>query len=116
MEILDVSEAPGNFWRCVYSKVDSSPELNAVRDEALNAFPTTLEAYLCMPETPYFPHMSLVYGDAKDVSEEKRLEVTARLKGQVTKGWSSRWISLWDCSGPPNTWIRLHTSTFKGDR
>jgi 2'-5' RNA ligase len=88
------AEAGDSYFRCLYLRVQPSPELAALHERACEAFGRRNEA-------PFFPHLSLLYAPppAPPVVDEIRASLPA--------GFGARRVDVYSTEGEAARWHRL---------
>ncbi|KAJ3109816.1 hypothetical protein HDU97_000046 [Phlyctochytrium planicorne] len=88
------------FFQCVMAKIEETSELMELNRKVQALFPGD--------RAPYWPHLSLVYGD---LTQEQRLEVQQELR--ETKEWAIvgsraeiKVIEIWSTEGPVSNWYK----------
>jgi hypothetical protein len=94
-------QTANTIFQCVMAKVEETPELMSLNSTFRNVFPRE--------EGPYWPHLSLVYGD---LGEDVRSRVQTEIK--ENKSWDIvgsdvlvDCIEIWDTSGETHTWSKV---------
>jgi len=87
-------EAGDSYFRCVYLRVQPSPELLALHESAREAFGRR-------DEPPFFPHLSLLYAPppAPPIVDEIRASLPA--------GFGARRVDIYSTEGEVASWYRL---------
>ena len=98
---LRPAQSGSKYYQSVLAPVIATPQLTALRRHIEEAFPTPV-----LP--PYFPHLSLLYGD---LSPEKRDAIAAGINNSqaLLSHLSLTSIVVVDCRGSPPEWTVVAT-------
>jgi 2'-5' RNA ligase len=87
-------EAGDSYFRCLYLRVQPSPELLALHERLREAFGRS-------PEPPFFPHLSLLY------APPPAPPLAGELRGSLPAGFAARRLDVYSTDGPVEAWHGL---------
>ncbi|MBW0478639.1 hypothetical protein O181_018354 [Austropuccinia psidii MF-1] len=103
---LEAVQSGDQFYQCVLAPIEPNQSLTRLNNCLRELFVRNEEERSNLK--PYFPHLSLVYGDLtqeqKDGLVTKAQELLDR---QKIKGFETIWVSIIQTTGPSNKWKRL---------
>jgi len=94
---LNGTDCLDEYFRCLFLIARNDVDL-------VNANLKARALFSRMDETPFMPHLSLVYGN---LSVEAKENVLAELSGRREYSFSVRKISLFSTSGSPHEWYHV---------
>lgn len=91
-----------DYFRCLYIKVKKEPALVALYEQARKLIPNE-------KKRDFEPHISLMYGK---LAHKAKQELAIKLKKEYPEHLLIDSLSLYRCSGPPESWRLLKEYPF----
>jgi 2'-5' RNA ligase len=89
-----------DYFRCLYIKVKKEPALVALHEQARKLIPNKKKG-------DFEPHISLMYGK---LAHKAKQELAIKLEKEYPEHLLIDSLSLYQCSGPPESWHRVKES------